>query len=188
MLKLQQAILVEGKYDKIKLSNLVDTEIFVSNGFGIFKDKEKMALLRAVAQKRGLIVFTDPDGAGLVIRNRIRQALPQDQVLHAYIPEVSGKEKRKQAPSKAGYLGVEGVKDEMILSALQSCGATTRIPGEKLTKADLAALGLSGGVDSGLKRVALQQQLGLPKNLSANALLQALNALYTKEEFLKNFS
>ena len=124
MLKLRQAIVVEGKYDKNTLSQLVDAPIFVTNGFGIFKDQESMALLRAVAERRGLIVLTDSDGAGLVIRNRLKSVIPPQYLLHAYIPDIPGKEKRKLSPGKAGLLGVEGMKPAVLLTALRNAGAT----------------------------------------------------------------
>lgn len=185
MLKIKEAIVVEGRYDKIALEPLVDTAIFTTDGFGIFKNKEKLALLRRVAEQRGLIVLTDADGAGLVIRNRLRGAISAQYLKHAYIPDVAGKERRKKAPSRAGTLGVEGMKPEILEEALRRAGAVcdteTR---ERVTKADLAALGLSGGADSAARRKALQKKLALPENLSANALLDAVNSLYTRDEFL----
>lgn len=185
MLKIKEAIVVEGRYDKIALEPLVDTAIFTTDGFGIFKNKEKLALLRRVAEQRGLIVLTDADGAGLVIRNRLRGAIPAAYLKHAYIPDVAGKERRKSAPSRAGTLGVEGMKPEILEEALRRAGAEydteTR---EHVTKADLVSLGLSGGADSAAKRRVLQKKLALPENLSANALLDAVNSLYTREEFL----
>ena len=159
MLKIREAIVVEGRYDKIALEAVVDTAVFTTEGFGIFRDAEKMALLRSVAEKRGLIVLTDPDGAGLVIRNRLRACIDAKYLRHAYIPDIPGRERRKSAPSRAGTLGVEGMSPEMLLAALERSGA-------------------SG------KRLALQRALGLPANLSSNALLEAVNALWTREEFL----
>ena len=183
MLKLKEAIVVEGRYDKIALEPLVDTAIFTTDGFGIFKDKEKMELLRTVAERRGLIVLTDADGAGLVIRNRLRQCIDGKHLKHAYIPDIPGKEKRKKAPSREGTLGVEGVGIDILEEALRRAGATDReddMPG--ITKAELYALGLSGGKNAAAMRKALQKKLGLPANLSANGLLDALNCLYTREE------
>ena len=177
MLKIKEAIVVEGRYDKIALEPLVDTAIFTTDGFGIFKNKEKLALLRRVAEQRGLIVLTDADGAGLVIRNRLRGAISAQYLKHAYIPDVAGKERRKKAPSRAGTLGVE----EALRRAGAVCDTETR---GRVTKADLAALGLSGGADSAARRKALQKKLALPENLSANALLDAVNSLYTRDEFL----
>lgn len=186
MVKIKEAIVVEGRYDKNTLSQLVDAPIFETHGFGIFKDRAQMALLRKVAEKRGLIVFTDSDGAGFVIRNHIKSAIPGKFLKHAYIPDVPGKEKRKAAPGKEGKLGVEGMTGEVILAALKACGASFEqesqaIPGG-ITKQDFAELGLSGGADSSAKRRSLQKKLNLPEHMSANALLQAVNLLYTLEE------
>lgn len=186
MVKIKEAILVEGRYDKNTLCQIVDAPILETSGFGIFKDKKQMALLRQVAEKRGLIVFTDSDGAGFVIRNHIKSAIPGKHLKHAYIPDIPGKERRKAAPGKEGKLGVEGMKPEVILEALRRAGAT--IEGEEstashqITKLDLMALGLSGGQDSAAKRLALLKQLNLPEHMSANAMLQALNLLYSAEE------
>ena len=186
MVKIKEAILVEGRYDKNTLSQIVDAPILETSGFGIFKDKAQMKLLRNVAQKRGLIVFTDPDGAGFVIRNHIKSAIPAKYLKHAYIPDIMGKERRKAAPGKEGKLGVEGMSREIILESLRRCGAT--IEGEKtdaagqITKQDLMELGLSGGKDSSAKRAALMKKLELPEHMSANALLQALNLLFSLEE------
>ena len=188
MLKIKEAIVVEGRYDKIALEPLVDTAIFTTDGFGIFKNKEKLALLRRVAEQRGLIVLTDADGAGLVIRNRLRGAISAQYLKHAYIPDVAGKERRKKAPSRAGTLGVEGMKPEVLLEALARAGATVSDggtpTGERLTKADLYTLGLSGGEGSAARRALLLQKLSLPEKLSPNALLDVLNALYGRAAFL----
>lgn len=184
MLEIREAIVVEGRYDKIALSNLVDTAIFTTDGFAIFKDKEKMALLRRVAAGRGLIVLTDADGAGLVIRNRLRSCIDAGFLKHAYIPDVPGKERRKSAPSKAGTLGVEGMSPRVLEEALRRAGATVeKYNRQPVTKAELYALGLSGRPDSAARRKKLLQMLDLPENLSANALLEAVNSLYTREEF-----
>ena len=186
MVKIKEAILVEGRYDKNTLSQIVDAPILETSGFGIFKDKKQMALLRSVAEKRGLIVFTDSDGAGFVIRNHIKSAIPGKYLKHAYIPDIMGKERRKAAPGKEGKLGVEGMKPEIILEALRRAGAT--IEGEEvtstrtITKQDLMALGLSGGTDASAKRLALLKKCNLPERMSANAMLQALNLLYTLDE------
>lgn len=186
MVRIKEAIVVEGRYDKNTLSQIVDAVIFETAGFGIFKDKQKMALLRQVAQKRGLIVFTDPDGAGLVIRNHIKGAIDGEYLKHAYVPDIMGKERRKAAPGKEGKLGVEGMRPEVILEALKRAGATFDgecvSPMREITKQDLVELGLSGGKDSAAKRILLQRKLGLPENMSANALLQALNVLYSVDE------
>ena len=186
MVKIREAIVVEGRYDKNTLSQVVDAPILETAGFGIFKDRQQMALLRRVAEKRGLIVFTDSDGAGFVIRNHIKSAIPGKYLKHAYIPDIPGKERRKSAPGREGKLGVEGMTPEVILAALRNAGAT--IEGEKttssggITKQDLMALGLSGGSNAGEKRKALLKKLNLPEHMSANAKLQALNLLYTQEE------
>lgn len=186
MLKIREAIVVEGRYDKNTLSQIVDAPIFETHGFGIFKDKEQMALLRSVAARRGLIVFTDSDGAGFVIRNHLKSAIPGQYLKHAYIPDIYGKERRKAAPGKEGKLGVEGMTPEVIVDALRASGATIENETGKdtagITKQDFVALGLSGGPDSSQKRLRLQRRLGLPEHMSANALLQALNLLYTNEE------
>lgn len=186
MVKIKEAILVEGRYDKNTLSQIVDAPILETNGFGIFKDKKQMQLLRQVAEKRGLIVFTDADGAGFVIRNHVKSAIPAKHLKHAYTPDIFGKERRKDKAGKEGKLGVEGMKPEIILEALRKAGAT--IEGENLpqcqaiTKQDMVDLGLSGGLDSVAKRLALLKKLILPEHMSANALLQALNLLYSLEE------
>ena len=186
MVKIREAILVEGRYDKNTLSQIVDAPILETSGFGIFKDKKQMALLRKVAQSRGLIVFTDSDGAGFVIRNHIKSAIPGKYLKHAYIPDIMGKERRKSAPGKEGKLGVEGMNRDVILEALRHSGAT--IEGEdatqthQITKQDLMMLGFSGGANASRRRLALLKKLDLPEHMSANAMLQALNLLYTLEE------
>ena len=186
MLKIKEAIVVEGRYDKNTLSQIVDAPILETSGFGIFKDREQMSFLRQVAERRGLIVFTDSDGAGFVIRNHIKSAIPSKYLKHAYIPDVYGKEKRKAAPGKEGKLGVEGLPPEILLDALRRAGATIEgedSPGKKgITKQDLMARGLSGGANAGAKRQLLLKKLGLPERMSANAMLQALNLLCTPEE------
>lgn len=186
MIKIREAIVVEGRYDKNTLSQIVDAPIFETSGFGIFNDKEKMNLLRRVAEKRGLIVFTDSDGAGFVIRNRIKGAIPPAYLKHAYIPEIAGKEKRKARPGKEGILGVEGMDGNTLIDCLQRAGATmegnceSRIP--SLNKQDMVSLGLSGCADSSRLRKRLCRHLGFPEKSSANDLLQALNVLYNYQE------
>ena len=189
MIKIQEAILVEGKYDVEKLRRLVDTVIVSTGGFRVFKDKEKLSMLRRLAEKRGLLILTDSDGAGFVIRNYLKGAVPREQVKHAYIPEICGKERRKKHPSKEGLLGVEGVEDAVILQALRRAGAT--ILGEdvpeaarrkKMTKADLYALGLSGTPGSEERRRMLLKKLAMPQYLTANALLEFLNAVSDYDE------
>ena len=182
MIKIREAIVVEGRYDKNTLSQIVDAPILETSGFGIMKDKAQLALLRQVAEKRGLIVFTDSDGAGFVIRNYLKGAIPASLLKHAYIPDIPGKERRKSAPGKEGKLGVEGMRPEIIIDALRKAGAT--VEGESaartagnITKQDLMLLGLSGGTDSSAKRLKLLKKLKLPEHMSTNALLQALNLL-----------
>lgn len=188
-LKLRQAIVVEGKYDQNTLRQLVDTAIFTTNGFTGMKDPALLRLLRQAAQTTGLVILTDSDGAGFLIRNTLKSALPETGVLHAYIPDLPGKEKRKAAPGKEGLLGVEGMTPEILLKALRDAGAefadgSTPPPArEPITKQDLFALGLSGGPESAKKRAALLKALSLPAHMSANALLQALNVLFSREEF-----
>ena len=182
MIKIREAIVVEGRYDKNTLAQIVDAPILETSGFGIMKDKAQLSLLRKVAKNRGLIVFTDPDGAGFVIRNFLKGAIPAVYLKHAYIPDIHGKERRKLSPGKEGKLGVEGMRPEIILDALRKAGAT--IEGEtpvrtqqNITKQHLMELGLSGGRDSSAKRLALLKKLELPEHMSSNAMLQALNLL-----------
>ena len=184
MLEIREAIVVEGRYDKIALEPVVKTSIFTTDGFQIFSDKKKISLLRRVAESRGLIVFTDSDGAGLLIRSRLRSCIDAKYLKHAYIPDVPGKERRKRTASKAGTLGVEGMPPALLEEALRRAGATFgAYHPNPVTKAELFALGLSGGRNSAARRKKLQRVLGLPENLSANALLEAINSLYTREEF-----
>ena len=190
MLRIREAIVVEGRYDKNTLSQLVDTVIIETSGFGIFKDKERLALLRRLAEKRGLIVLTDPDGAGFVIRGHLRGSLPPDRVKHAYVPDIYGKERRKRQGGKEGKLGVEGMRPEVLEAALRRAGATfldeegerAAQAGRPITKADFVALGLSGGPGAADRRRALLRRLELPEHLSPNAMLEVLNALFTREE------
>ena len=189
MLKIKEAIVVEGRYDQNTLSQLVGTLIIQTQGFGIFKDKEKAAMLRRVAEKRGIIVLTDSDGAGFVIRNHLKGILPPEQVKHAYIPDLLGKEKRKRAPGKEGKLGVEGMRPEVLERALRNAGAT--ILGEtadtesrrEITKLDLFQDGFSGRPDSAQRREKLLRALDLPQHLTGKALPQVLNTLLTYEEY-----
>ncbi len=192
-LRIREAIVVEGRYDKNALSQAVDAVILETSGFGVFNDKEKRRLLRELAEKRGLILLTDSDGAGFVIRNHLKSVLPPDKLKQAYVPEISGKERRKKAPSKEGKLGVEGMSPEILRRALLRAGAT--VLGEEsapqsagLTKAELYALGLSGKKDSAARRAALLKKLDLPQRLSTAALLDVLNALYEREELLRLLS
>lgn len=190
MIKIQEAIAVEGRYDKNTLSQVIDAPILETSGFGIMKDKAQLALLRRVAQTRGLIVFTDSDGAGFVIRNYLKGAIDPQYVKHAYIPDVAGKERRKSAPGKEGKLGVEGMPPEVIIECLRRAGATfvgeaqnAREP--QITKQDLFELRLSGKPESKAKRLALLKKLELPEHMSSNAMLQALNLLCTKDEIYR---
>ena len=186
MVKIKEAIVVEGRYDKNTLSQIVDAPILETSGFGIFKDKKQMDLLRKVAETRGLIVFTDSDGAGFVIRNHLKSAIPGKYLKHAYIPDVMGKERRKKTAGKEGKLGVEGMTCEVILDSLRKAGATfageESEPSATITKQDLMELGLSGGADASARRLALLKKLDLPEHMSANAMLQALNLLSSLEE------
>lgn len=187
MVKIKQAIVVEGRYDKNTLSQIVDAPVFQTNGFGILKDKTQLELLRKVAKSRGLIVFTDSDGAGFVIRNFLKSAIEPRYLLHAYIPDIPGKEKRKTAPGKEGKLGVEGMTPGVIIDCLRRAGATivdeeaAYVTG-RITKQDLVDLGLSGGKDSSIKRKMLLKKLDFPEHMSTNAMLQALDLLYDLEE------
>ena len=193
MKKIKEVIVVEGRYDKNTLSQVVDATVVTLGGFAVFNNREKLAFLRRLALERGLIVLTDSDGAGFVIRNYLKGALPRDRVKQAYIPDIHGKERRKRAPGKEGKLGVEGMRPQVLLESLRRAGATfldeedqSTAPKEPITKADLFALGLTGGTGSAARRQALLRQLDLPEHLTPNALLEALNLLYTREAFLKS--
>lgn len=178
MIPLEPVILVEGKYDQIKLSGIFDGMILTTEGFGIFKQPEKRALLRRLARERGILIFTDSDGAGFVIRSYLKGIFSEGKVYHAYLPDIYGKEKRKAHASREGKLGVEGVPTEVIVEAVRKSGALEPQPvrRETITKADLYALGLSGGKNSAAKRAALLRELELPEHLAGNALLQVLNS------------
>ena len=191
MRRVREAIVVEGRYDKNTLSQVVDAVILETAGFGVFKDQERLALLRRLAQQRGIIVLTDSDGAGFVIRNFLKGAIPPEQVKHAYIPDIRGKERRKRAPGKEGKLGVEGMPPQLLLEALERAGATfldgdgPRSPRGELAPAQLYVLGLTGRPDSAQRRQALLKRLDLPEHMSAKALLTVLNALYTSDEVIQ---
>ena len=187
MRAIKEVIVVEGRYDKNTLRQIVDATVIAVGGFSVFNDKEKLAFLRRLAEERGLIVLTDSDGAGFVIRNYLKGALPRDKGKQAYIPDVAGKEKRTRHAGKEGKLGVEGMKPDVLLEALKRAGATfldetepAAVAKEPITKADLFALGLTGGADSAAKRKALLKRLDLPEHLTANAMLEALNLLYDR--------
>ena len=188
MLKLKEAVIVEGKYDAIKLSGVVDTLILTTEGFGIFKDKEKQALLRRLAKTRGIIVLTDSDSAGFLIRSFLRSAVPEGSVKHVYIPDVFGKEKRKTAPGAEGKLGVEGIAQDVLLEAFHKSGITaeeSETPGEPITHLDLYEAGLSGCENSREKRKLLLQKLALPERLSTGNLVKLLNCFVNRDEFLE---
>ena len=191
--RIREVVVVEGRYDKNALKQAVDAVVVEIGGFGVFRDRERLALLRRLAAERGLILLTDSDGAGFVIRNFLKGAIPRDRLKQAYIPDVYGKERRKAAPGREGKLGVEGMSPQVLLQALERAGATFEDApaggreAEAVTKGDFYRLGLTGGPDSGAKRAALLGRLGLPERMSANALLEAVNLLYTREAFLAEF-
>lgn len=189
MHKISEVIIVEGRYDKNTLSQIVDATIIETNGFGIFNDKEKQQLLKTIAEKRGIIVMTDPDGAGLVIRNFIKGSVDPKFVKHAYVPEILGKERRKNHASKEGKLGVEGMDAEAIIRALKCCGATIddkkTTAGESITMADLYAIGFTGRHDSAAKRAAFLSSMNFPSKMTAQTFLPLVNALMSRDEFLE---
>ena len=189
MIKIKEAIVVEGRYDKNTLSQIVDAPILETSGFGVMNDKAQLALLRRVAEVRGLIVFTDSDGAGFVIRNFLKSSIDNRYLKHAYIPDIPGKERRKATAGKEGKLGVEGMTPQVILDCLRRAGATiegeqTIVPAASITKQDLMELGLSGGKDSSILRKKLLQHLQLPEHMSTNAMLQVLNLLYSRDTLI----
>ena len=189
--RIKEVIVVEGRYDKISVAQAVDATIIETSGFGVFSDKEKVALLRKLAGKRGLIILTDSDRAGFLIRGRLNGMLSDANMKHAYIPDIKGREKRKPFPSNEGLIGVEGIPKDVIIMALARAGATfdgacgQRFNDRRITKADLYSSGLSGGADSAKKRRKLQISLDLPAKLSANSLIDVLNILYTYDEFMR---
>ena len=189
MIRVKEAIVVEGKYDKIKLSSLVEGVIIETKGFGIFQDREKLAYLRALAKKRGLIVLTDSDGAGFLIRWKLSSSIPPEQIKHAYIPDILGKERRKAAPGKEGLLGVEGVPDELIRKSLRDAlgpeagpRSPAARPGRAITYVDLYDWGLSGTAGAAERKYRLLEALGLPPRLSKKEMLEVFNRLYTFEQ------
>lgn len=197
MIRIREAIVVEGKYDRIRLASIVDTLILETRGFGIFNDRELLQMLRMIARERGLLVLTDSDPAGFVIRNFISGAIPPEQVKHGFIPAIEGKEPRKISPSKEGLLGVEGIANDIIEKAIKNAGATilgsdSRMDrdAEKITRIDLYNAGLTGGENSSLRRRQLMEFLGLPKLLSTSRLLEVLNTIMSKrvfEQTIKDF-
>lgn len=197
MLKIKETIIVEGKYDKIKLSSIVDAPIIETNGFRVFSDKEKLSLIRKIAEARGILVLTDSDGAGFVIRNFLRGAVDNSKIKHCYIPQIEGKEKRKTQSSKEGFLGVEGISNEIIIESIKKSGATiindnfnkneeqTYKNKKEITKSDLFYLGLTGTQNADHNRKQLLKQLNMPTYLSTNAMLTTLNCLYSLEELVE---
>lgn len=188
MIRIREAVIVEGRYDKIRLSGFIDGLIITTEGFGIFKDKEKQELIRMLARTRGILVLTDSDGAGFVIRNFLKGTVPADRIKHAYIPDIYGKEKRKSKPSKEGKLGVEGVSEEVLCRAIARSGADCELCSDnirmekEITKADLYEYGLTGCPDASENRDRLKKRLSLPVNMTANSLLAVLNCIMTKQE------
>ena len=187
MIKVKEAVIVEGKYDKIKLSNLLDALIIETNGFGIYKDKERLNFIRNLAKERGLIIITDSDHSGFQIRNFIANCAKNGSVKHIYIPDVYGKERRKLQPSKEGKLGVEGISDEILIRLFSDNGIKyeSSQPREMITNYDLFEMGISGTPDAGKKKKKLLKQLELPEFLSTNSLLSCLNSMMSKAEFKK---
>ncbi len=189
MLKVDQAIVVEGKYDKIKISSIIDATIIVTNGYGIFKDKDKLELIRYYASKKGIIILTDSDSAGFRIRGYLKGAVPSGKITNVYIPDVFGKEKRKEKPSCEGKLGVEGIKKQLIIDAFEKAGIkfngeVHQKRKELITVSDLYECGLTGKQDSSELRKKLLYQLGLPQKLSTSGMLEILNSMLSKEELL----
>ena len=184
MITIKEAIIVEGKYDKMRLKSVVNATIIETNGFRIFKDKEKVSLIKQLAQKQGIIVLTDSDGAGFVIRNHLKNIVPKEQIKHAYIPQIKGKEKRKDAPSKEGTLGVEGINEQQLLLSLKNAGVTYNSADKKnsISKTDLYKLGLTGRDNSQKMRGELLKKLNLPQYITTNALIDVLNSLMDLEE------
>ncbi|MCQ2455305.1 MAG: DUF4093 domain-containing protein [Clostridia bacterium] len=186
MIRINEAVIVEGKYDKIKLSNFIDATIIPTNGFSVFKDKEKRKLIKLLSDKKGLVVITDSDSAGMMIRSYLKKICGEDKIKNVYIPQIIGKEKRKAVASKEGYLGVEGLSEQIITDALERSGVIGEayIKTKKITKQDLFALGLSGGINSNLLRESFASFSGLPKGMSSSAFLDSLNAVYNYNEFV----
>lgn len=186
-LRLKEAVIVEGRYDKIRLSELIDGPVIETGGFRVFKDAEKQSLIRRIAERRGILVMTDVDSAGFVIRNFLSGIVPKDRIKHAYIPTIQGKESRKPVPSKEGVLGVEGIDRESLIRAIRQSGAEiigeSATPSGDITKADFYEYGLSGRENSAILRAEILSDLGLPMYLTANAMITALNCLFTKDEF-----
>ena len=189
MLKLKQAVVVEGRYDKIKLSSILDATIIETSGFRIFSNEQSVEMLRVLAKRCGLIIITDSDFAGFRIRNYLKNKITEGEITHVYLPDVLGKEKRKAHPSKEGLLGLEGLSQDEILTALKNAGILdseeSQVPADRITKLDLYELGLSGHKDSKQKRLELLKALNLPSHLSANSLPDVLSSIISKDELYK---
>ena len=189
MLHTDKAIIVEGKYDKARLTKIIDALIITTDGFGIFNSKEKQVFIKKIAEEKGLLILTDSDAAGFKIRNFIKNIVPESRITHAYIPDIYGKEKRKDLPSKEGKLGVEGIDNKILINALLASGhfseSTAEKSGRQITAADLFEAGLSGGENSSEKRRSFLLKMGLPARLTGKNLLTLLNTLFTYEEFMK---
>ena len=189
MLKIKEAIIVEGRYDKNKLSQIVDTLILETSGFGVFNDKEKRLLFKRICEQRGVIILTDSDGAGFLIRNHLKGILPRSKVKHAYIPQIPGKEHRKSEASKEGFLGVEGIDDSVIIESLLAAGATLQtdervaLRERRITKTDFYEDGLSGTEFSTKLRLEILKFCNLPNHMTANAMIEAFNILYTWDDY-----
>lgn len=194
MITLKQAVIVEGKYDKIRLKGFIDAPIIETNGFRIFKDKEKQQLIRKIAMVRGVVIMTDSDSGGFVIRNFLKGIVPNDRIINCYVPQILGKEKRKTQTSKEGFVGVEGMEEQIILNALKNCKATlineatSAKDNKEITKQDLYEFGFTGRDKSAVLRTKLLQKIGLPTYLTTNSLISALNCIYTREEIFKIFT
>ncbi len=186
MLHIEQAVIVEGKYDKIKLSSILDAVIITTNGFSVMKNKEKLEIIRFYAQNKGIIILTDSDSAGFKIRNYLKGAIKNGKIINVYVPDIFGKEKRKVAPSKEGKLGVEGIDKEIILDAFKKAGVISYdkdADNDPITRIDLYECGLSGGENSSEKRKVLLQQLGMPQLLTTTGMLEILNTMMSRSEF-----
>ncbi|MBP3923347.1 MAG: DUF4093 domain-containing protein [Ruminiclostridium sp.] len=187
MIRLKQAVIVEGKYDKIKLSSLLDAVIITTDGFGIFKDKEKLALIRTLAKSSGLVILTDSDSAGFKIRNHIKGCITEGEIINVFVPQIKGKEKRKEKPSAEGYLGVEGLNADILRKALSNAGVMSESSEKKdfLDRARLMDDGLIGGENSSHKRALLLKELGLPDLVNTSTLLEIINRLYSEDAYIK---
>lgn len=189
MINIKEAVIVEGKYDKMRLKSVINATIIETNGFRIFNDKEKINLIKQLAEKQGIVILTDSDGAGFIIRNHLKGIVPKEQMKHAYIPQIKGKEKRKEKPSKEGILGVEGIDEEYLLSALKNAGVTINDinynTNNIITKTDLYRLGLTGRDNSKIMRKALLKKLNLPPYITTNALAEVLSSIITFQQLEK---